>query len=70
MLAILTWNINSIRKRIDGLARLAEMTGADVICLQETKVDGDFFPTGGNRRFLRNGRVSPEWRSILSSTSS
>jgi exodeoxyribonuclease-3 len=43
-LTIVTWNINSIRKRVDGLARLAEATDADVICLQETKVDGAFFP--------------------------
>ncbi len=46
MLSLLTWNINSIRKRVDGLARLAEDTNADVICLQETKVDGPLFPTG------------------------
>jgi exodeoxyribonuclease-3 len=29
---------------MDALARLAETTAADVICLQETKVEGEFFP--------------------------
>jgi exodeoxyribonuclease-3 len=44
MLSLLTWNVNSIRKRLDGLARLAELTAADVICLQETKVEDASYP--------------------------
>jgi exodeoxyribonuclease-3 len=44
MLSILSWNINSVRKRLGALARLAETTAADVICLQETKVEDDSFP--------------------------
>lgn len=41
---ILTWNVNSIRQRIDQLGRLAQSHGPDVICLQETKVLDDLFP--------------------------
>ncbi|MBT5107319.1 MAG: exodeoxyribonuclease III [Rhodospirillaceae bacterium] len=39
-----TWNINSIRLRIDLLKRLTEEQSPDVICLQETKVVDDLFP--------------------------
>ncbi len=41
---ILTWNINSVRLRIDLLTRLIDETEPDVICLQETKVVDDAFP--------------------------
>ena len=41
---ILTWNINSVRLRIDLLLRLIDETGPDVLCLQETKVVDDAFP--------------------------
>ncbi|MEI6984825.1 MAG: exodeoxyribonuclease III [Rhodospirillaceae bacterium] len=41
---IATWNINSVRLRIDLLMRLIEETAPDVICLQETKVVDDAFP--------------------------
>jgi exodeoxyribonuclease-3 len=43
-LRITTWNVNSVRLRLDGLARLAEMARPDVFCLQETKVTNDLFP--------------------------
>ncbi len=40
---IATWNINSVRMRLDLLFRLMEEEKPDVICLQETKVvDADF----------------------------
>ncbi|SMH56023.1 exodeoxyribonuclease III [Azospirillum agricola] len=40
---IATWNINSVRMRLDLLFRLMEEERPDVICLQETKVvDADF----------------------------
>lgn len=42
---ITTWNINSIRIRMDALARLIEVENPDVLCLQETKVRDDLFPT-------------------------
>ena len=41
---IATWNINSVRLRIASLARLAQESGADAICLQETKCPDDKFP--------------------------
>ncbi len=41
---LLTWNINSVRLRIDLLMRLIDETEPDVICLQETKVIDDAFP--------------------------
>jgi exodeoxyribonuclease III len=43
-LSILTWNINSVRLRIDILRRLAAEHAPDVICLQETKTRDEFFP--------------------------
>ncbi len=42
-LRIITWNVNSVRLRLDLLKWLIAETVPDVICLQETKVqDGDF----------------------------
>ena len=44
MLTIASWNINSVRKRLDQLEHLAELSAADVICLQETKASDEAFP--------------------------
>ena len=41
---IASWNINSVRLRLDGLARLASEYRPDVICLQEIKVENGGFP--------------------------
>lgn len=41
---IVTWNINSIRLRIDLLGKLILEQSPDIICLQETKTQDDFFP--------------------------
>ena len=41
---IATWNINSVRLRMNWVARLAAESGPDVICLQETKVRDELFP--------------------------
>lgn len=41
---IITWNINSVRLRIDLLLRLIDETDPDVVCLQETKVVDEHFP--------------------------
>ncbi len=43
-LRISTWNVNSIRLRLDGIAALVEEHDPHVICLQETKVRDEFFP--------------------------
>ena len=42
-LRIATWNINSVRFRLDIVERFLVDHAPDVLCLQETKViDGDF----------------------------
>ena len=41
---IATWNINSIRLRIDLLKKLADEHQPDIISLQETKVEDHLFP--------------------------
>jgi exodeoxyribonuclease-3 len=42
---IATWNVNSIRARHDAVLRWLERVEPDVLCLQETKVPDDDFPT-------------------------
>ncbi len=44
MIRILSWNINSIRKRVDQLARIVDAYAPDILCLQETKVNDAVFP--------------------------
>ena len=39
-----SWNINSVRLRIDLVRRLIEETAPDVLCLQETKTPDELFP--------------------------
>jgi exodeoxyribonuclease III len=51
-LTITTWNINSVRLRIDLVARFVKAVRPDVICLQETKCPDDKFPL---KRFRRLG---------------
>jgi exodeoxyribonuclease-3 len=41
---ITTWNVNSVRLRLENLARLIKEIKPDVICLQEIKVVTDLFP--------------------------
>ncbi len=41
---ICTWNVNSVRLRVDHIRRLVAAARPDVICLQETKVTDDLFP--------------------------
>lgn len=41
---IVTWNVNSIRARQERFFRWLAQDGADVVCLQETKVADDAFP--------------------------
>jgi exodeoxyribonuclease-3 len=49
-LRIATWNVNSLRQRLDHLARFAEERSPDILCLQETKVTNEAFP----EKFVRN----------------
>jgi exodeoxyribonuclease-3 len=51
-LTVTTWNINSVRLRIDLVARFVKTTRPDILCLQETKCPDDKFPV---KRFRRLG---------------
>ncbi len=51
-LKIATWNINSVRLRIDLVAKFIKSMRPDVLCLQETKCPDDAFPM---KRFKRLG---------------
>ncbi|HJN23930.1 MAG TPA: exodeoxyribonuclease III [Rhodospirillales bacterium] len=70
-LTIATWNVNSIRRRLDGLARLVAKADPDVICLQETKVIDGLFPRCqvealGFSHFLYHGMKGYNGVAILS----
>lgn len=49
---IASWNINSVRLRIDTVLRFLEQYQPDILCLQETKVVNDQFP---DRLFRKSG---------------
>ncbi|MDA8030417.1 MAG: exodeoxyribonuclease III [Alphaproteobacteria bacterium] len=51
-LRVMSWNVNSVRRRLSQVGRLARVLRPDVLCLQETKVADDFFPRDA---FLRLG---------------
>ncbi len=51
-LKITTWNINSVRLRIELVAKFLKSARPDVLCLQETKCPDDAFPL---KRFQRLG---------------
>lgn len=51
-LKIATWNINSVRLRIDLVAKFIKSARPDLLCLQETKCPDDAFPL---KRFKRLG---------------
>jgi exodeoxyribonuclease-3 len=51
-LTVATWNINSVRLRIDLVAKFIKAVRPDVLCLQETKCPDDKFPL---KRFKRLG---------------
>ncbi len=41
---LVTWNVNSIRSRMDHLDRFITRYEPDILCLQETKVEDHLFP--------------------------
>jgi len=43
-LTVATWNINSVRLRLDLVRRLISEAQPDILCLQETKTPDDAFP--------------------------
>src|SRR5438105_10355838 len=49
-LSLTTWNINSVRLRIDLVAKFVKAARPDVLCLQETKCPDDRFPLKRLRR--------------------
>ena len=51
-LTVTTWNINSVRLRIDSVAKFVKAMRPDLLCLQETKCPDDRFPL---KRFKRLG---------------
>jgi exodeoxyribonuclease III len=51
-LTLTTWNINSVRLRIDLVAKFIKAMRPDILCLQETKCPDDAFP---RKRFKRLG---------------
>ena len=53
-ISIATWNINSVRLRINHVARFVRAFQPDVLCLQETKCPDQKFPL---KRFAKMGYV-------------
>jgi exodeoxyribonuclease-3 len=51
-ITVTTWNINSVRLRINLVARFVKAVRPDILCLQETKCPDDRFPF---KRFKRLG---------------
>jgi exodeoxyribonuclease-3 len=51
-LSVTTWNVNSVRFRIDLVAKFIKAARPDILCLQETKCPDDKFPL---KRFRRLG---------------
>jgi exodeoxyribonuclease III len=51
-LTLTTWNINSVRLRINLVAKFIKAVRPDILCLQETKCPDDAFP---RKRFKRLG---------------
>lgn len=49
-LTLATWNINSVRLRIDLVARFVAEHSPDILCLQETKCQDGQFPMADVRR--------------------
>jgi exodeoxyribonuclease-3 len=44
LMKITSWNINSVRIRLDLIKRYIEHAAPDILCLQETKTQDDTFP--------------------------
>jgi exodeoxyribonuclease-3 len=60
-LTIATWNINSVRLRINSVLKFLRAVRPDVLCLQETKCPDDRFPhkrfrSAGYEHFALNGQ--------------
>ena len=56
---IATWNINSVRLRIEQVLKFTNDKNIDLLCLQETKTEDQFFPSDD---FLKIGMKSQYFR--------
>ena len=70
-LRIASWNINSVRARLDIVERYLRDEAPDILCLQETKVIDELFPEGpfrqlGYRNFAINGMPAYHGVGIIS----
>ena len=70
-LSISTWNINSVRLRIDQVRRFLKDRRPDILCLQETKCPDDKFPlkdlqSAGYPFVVRTGQKGYNGVAILS----
>jgi len=70
-LTLVTWNINSVRLRIDLVKRTVAELKPDILCLQETKTPDEFFPREaaealGFRHMLVHGMKGYNGVAILS----
>ena len=70
-LTVTTWNINSVRLRINLVAKFIKAVRPDILCLQETKCPDDRFPLKRFRRFgyehlALNGQKGYHGVSVLS----
>ena len=51
---IATWNINSVRLRLEQVLRLIKDQNINIICLQETKTQDEHFPYGSFKKIGMN----------------
>lgn len=56
-LKIASWNINSVRFRIEIVERFLREEAPDILCLQETKTVDDSFPAGPLRQLGYNHQI-------------
>jgi len=68
---VCTWNINSVRIRIDHINRLLADQKPDLLCLQEIKVENKLFPANlgldyGYKHIFLNGQKSYNGVAIIS----
>ena len=70
-LKIASWNINSVRFRLDIVERFLAEMAPDILCLQETKAENGVFPTDAFKRLgyhhvITNGQKMHHGVAIIS----
>jgi len=70
-LKVISWNINSIRIRLEQLKKIVGELNPDIICLQETKCENDKFPLAsvqelGYKYIAHKGQASYNGVAIIS----